>query len=124
MADDVFDDGDDEAFEEMIAHAEAIHRLVDEYAQDHDIAVYVASQLTFDVALKQRMIAYCLETAKPSGSGLKAELDRCYRDLAGLFRESKKNADDFVRTAKAAIEMAENETEMAEREEDDSKGGT
>ena len=123
MPDDLFENEDDEAIEEILAHAEAMHKLVDEYADEHDIPVYVVAQLMFDIAVKHRMMAYCLETAKPSGSGLKTELDRCYRDLAGLFRESKKSADDFVRSAKALIEIAEKDIEMAEGEEDETKGG-
>jgi len=48
-----------------------------------------------------------LSVAKPSGGGLKLDLDRYRRDAEELIREMKRDADQIVAQAKETIEMAE-----------------
>jgi hypothetical protein len=108
MTDEKFDDEADSAAEdEFLIHREAIHDLMDEYAIEHDLSAGFASDLALDVGLQLRMIAYCLDTAKPSGSGLKLELDRCRRELEETFRDYNKTADEIVRSMKETIEAAQ-----------------
>jgi hypothetical protein len=112
MTDEKFDDEADRAVEEELeAHVEAIHQLLDEYAEEHDLPPQVMSGLTFDLAVKLRTISYVLDAAKPSGSGLKFDLDRCRREVDDMFREYKKNADEFVRMMKELIDAAERDQE-------------
>jgi hypothetical protein len=54
-----------------------------------------------------RMMAYAATVAKPSGGGLKLDLDRFRRDIEDLIRESKKDADRFIAQAKESIAAAE-----------------
>ena len=49
------------------------------------------------------MVAYAATAAKPSGGGLKLDLDRFRRDIENLIRETKKDADGFIATAKESI---------------------
>ncbi len=112
MSDDLFDDeADRDADEELQEHSRAIHELLDAYADEHDLPADVMSPLAFEVGLKLRMVAYCIGTAKPSGSGLKVELDRCRRDLDELIRAHKKSADEFVPMTKEIIEEIERREE-------------
>jgi hypothetical protein len=53
------------------------------------------------------MFDYVMSTEKPSGSGLKLDLDRYRRDVDESVRAAKKGADDFVAKAKEAIAEAE-----------------
>ena len=54
-----------------------------------------------------------MSVAKPSGGGLKLDLDRFRRDVEELFREVKRDADGFIAHAKetiATVELDEDET--------------
>ena len=53
-----------------------------------------------------RMMNYVESVAKPSGGGLKLDLDRFHRDIEDLVRELKKNADRFVTESRQAIAAA------------------
>ena len=103
--------GDDpaqqELQEEIAAHGEAVYALVAEYAAEHQLGDGFVADLTFEAGLRLRIMAYLADTAKPSGSGLKLDIDRCQRDLEDLFRDYKKMADEFIRSAQEAIAAAE-----------------
>jgi hypothetical protein len=66
-----------------------------------------ASPLLLRLALTMRMVAYAGAAAKPSAGGLKLDLDRFLRDIEGLIRESKKDADRFIAQAKESMAAAE-----------------
>ena len=107
--DDLFGD-DPEArkvLEEIDAHGRAIFRLICDYADEHELSDEFVSEMAFEAGVHLRMLAYVRETAKPSASGLKLDLDRCRRDLDDVFRDYKKAADEYVRATKEAIEDAE-----------------
>jgi hypothetical protein len=59
------------------------------------------------------MMNYAASVTKPSGGGLKLDLDRFRRDIEDLVRESKKNADRFIAETSeviAAARLGEDET--------------
>jgi hypothetical protein len=117
--DDLF--GNDPEFEELAdaieRHGEAVYRLVLKYAEEQKLSDGLVSDLAFEAGVRLRMMAYVLETAKPSGGGLKLDLDRCRRELDDTFREHKKMADEFVRMAKAAIDELAADDDADEGEE-------
>jgi hypothetical protein len=122
--DDLFDDAEGETLREAVErHGEAVYQLVLQYAEEEQLSNVFVSDLVFEAALRLRMMAYVLETAKPSGSGLKIELDRCRRELDDTIRDHKKMADEFVQMSKTAIEemMAEEESEQADEDGPKSK---
>ena len=49
------------------------------------------------------MIDYLATTPKPSGSGLKLDLDRFRREIDDYVRDCKRDADDFVRSSRELI---------------------
>jgi hypothetical protein len=100
-------------------HRRAIHDLVEDYREENDIGDGAASMMLMTLGLNMRMTAYALDVEKPSASGLKLDLDRFKRDIDGLFREARKNAETFVETAKSLIEKAAREGDTADDEDDD-----
>lgn len=115
------DNTDDELGEdagEWERHQAALFEAIEEFQEEHDINDFAMSLLLADLAVNKRMMGYALETEKPSGTGLKLELDRFRRELEELFRGFRKNADEFVAHAKALIEqVAREEAELDEDEE-------
>jgi hypothetical protein len=53
------------------------------------------------------MMAYAVSVAKPSGGGLKLDLDRFRRDADDMIREMKKDADQIISDMKESIAAAE-----------------
>jgi hypothetical protein len=114
------DDNDDELSEEAgewEQHQAALFEAIEEFQEEHDVNDSAMSLLLADLAANKRMMGYALEVEQPSGTGLKLELDRFRRELDDLFRELKKNADEFVSQAKKLIEQVAREE--AEHEEDE-----
>jgi hypothetical protein len=72
-----------------------VDRIV-EFAADEDVADEIVPVLLLRLALTTRMINYAASVAKPSGGGLKLDLDRFRRDIEDMVRDLKKNADRFV----------------------------
>ncbi len=79
----------------------------------------MTSLILLDISVRMRMVGYALETEKPSGSGLKLDLDRFMREIDDCIRTAKKNADQFIVEAKTLRAEAENEIED---ELDDERG--
>ncbi len=120
-SDDLFGgDRDLEAFaEEMDRHGHEIHEFVTTYLDEHDISEGVASHMMLSLAINLRMLAYGLETAKPSASGLKIDLDRFGREIEEVIRDTKKHAEEFIAEIKAALaDGAEDEDEHEDEHED------
>jgi hypothetical protein len=93
--DDLFGEDGDEAVDDFNRLTDLLFQRVSEFADEEDVA------------------AYAVSVAKPSGGGLKLDLDRFRRDADELIREMKKDADRFiaqVRESMAADELGEDES--------------
>jgi hypothetical protein len=118
--DDDFDNAQSNAaMDELSRHTSAIHQLVQDYIDEHDLLEEMMSVVLLNLSVRLRMIGYALETEKPSAAGLKLDLDRFQREIDGCVRAAKKDADRFIADAKAARAKAENEAD----EEPDGRGG-
>ena len=107
--DDAF--GDDEAAEEFDRLTHALFEHISHFADEEDVPDELLSQLLFRVSLTTRMMAYGTSVAKPSGGGLKLDLDRFRRETDDLIRLAKKEADHTVAEMREAIEAAAEEDE-------------
>jgi hypothetical protein len=118
--DDDFDDAtSNAAVDEFNRHTGAIHELVQDYIDEHDLLEEMMSIVLLNLSVRMRMVGYAIETEKPSASGLKLDLDRFQREIDGCVRAAKKDADRFIADAKAARAKAEKEAD----EEPDERGG-
>jgi hypothetical protein len=86
---------------------EALFQHVIAFAEEEEIADELLSALLLRLSVTSRMVAYTGSAAKPSGAGLKLDLDRFRRDIDNIIRERKKDADRFIADAKASIAAAE-----------------
>jgi hypothetical protein len=125
MSDDLFGNGEesDSDSDDFARHSRAVHELVQEYLNTHDISDAAGSALLLDLAIHMRTIGYVLEVEKPSGSGLKLELDRFRRDIDEAIRHAKKGADEFILTVKPVLEEAKNLDDEDDEDEDEDEEG-
>ena len=100
--DDEADDTDDYA-----EIGKALHSHIEEFAEEHDLSEREISLLLLDIAMKSRMAGYVLSVERPSGSGLKLELDRMRHEAEQLIRAAKKVADGYVAHTKEVLKQAE-----------------
>jgi hypothetical protein len=105
--DDLFGEDEDEAVEDFNRLTDILFERVAEFAEDEDVGDDMIPPLLLRLALTTRMMNYASSVAKPSGGGLKLDLDRFRRDIEDLIRELKKNADRFIAETKEAIAAAE-----------------
>jgi hypothetical protein len=105
--DDVFDEDGQTTIDDYDRLSEILMARVGEFAEDEDVADGLLSPLLFRLALTTRMVDYAATAAKPSGSGLKLDLDRFRRLIEDIIREAKKDADTFIAQAKESIAAAE-----------------
>jgi hypothetical protein len=105
--DNLFDEDGDEALDDFDRLTEMFSQRVIEFAEEQEVTDEVLSPLLFRLSLTSRMVAYAATAAKPSGAGLKLDLDRFRRDIENLIRETKKDADRFIAQAKESIAAAE-----------------
>jgi hypothetical protein len=101
--DDLFDEDGDEAVENFNRLTDHLFQRVSEFADEEDVADDVLPLLLLRLSATTRMMAYAVSVAKPSGGGLKLDLDRFRRDADELIREMKKDADHFIARAKESI---------------------
>ena len=94
-----------------------LEERVFDFAEDHELPVGALSPLLVELAIKTRMTDYMLSVEKPSGSGLKLELDRMHRDFGDALRYSKRDADNFVAEVKEGVQRAARQ--IADAREDD-----
>ena len=106
--DDPFDNGeeDDDAEDEFGRHGQAVHELVQDYLDEHDIPGSAGCLLLLNAAISMRMIAYATEVEKPSAGGLKLDLDRFRREMDDVVRHAKRGAEEFIEASKAELEAA------------------
>jgi hypothetical protein len=105
--DDVFDEDGVETLDEFDRLTELLFQHVLEFAEQEGVGDEVLSPLLLRLSLTSRMVAYAASAAKPSGAGLKLDLDRFRRDIENLIRETKKDADGFIARARESIAAAE-----------------
>ena len=98
----------DEEYEEL---RRELRSRLEGFADEHDLPEGVLAALLLEMALMSRTLDYLGSVEKPSGSGLRLELDRFRRDIDEVMRAAKKGADALVAEAKQA--MAEDEAEAA-----------
>jgi hypothetical protein len=103
------DEGLAEFADEFEQHTKAIYQLVADYMDDLEIPEALIAEVLLHMAVNMRMVAYAMEAEKPSVAGLKLDLDRLRASMDQLVRESKKGAEAFIASAKAAITDAEKE---------------
>jgi hypothetical protein len=118
-SDDLFGNGEEHDADEneFERHSRAVHELVQDYLDEHDISDSAGSVLLLNAALTLRMIGYATEVEKPSASGLKLYLDRFGREMDDAVRNAKKGADEFIEASKAELEAARRELADEEGEE-------
>lgn len=112
-SDDLFGEDRDEAREDFNRLTDLLFQRVSEFADEEDVADDILPLLLLRLSATMRMMAYAVSVAKPSGGGLKLDLDRFRRDADELIREMKKDADRFiaqVRESMAADEPGEDES--------------
>lgn len=103
--------GDDASYASYEALSGALQKHVAEFADKHEVPFGMMALLLIDLGVGSRMIEYLVTTAKPSGSGLKLDLDRFRREFDDYIRDCKRDADDFVCRSKDAL--AEGLAELA-----------
>lgn len=108
---DDFETAPEAAIDELSQHGMALHQLIQDYMDEHDLSDEITSLMLLEVSVRMHMVGYALETEKPSASGLKLDLDRFRREMDNLIRDAKKNADHFIAEAKTVRAAAENEIE-------------
>ncbi|MBO0752218.1 MAG: hypothetical protein J2P53_08910 [Bradyrhizobiaceae bacterium] len=105
--------------DEMDQHGLALHQVIEDYLDEHDIHDDAGIIILLGIAVRMRMVSYALETENPSASGLKMDLDRFQRVIEDAVRNAKKSAEEFIAEAKEVREQAEAEIAA---EDDDGKG--
>ena len=101
--DDLFGEDGDEAVEDFNRLTDLLFQRVSEFADEEDVADDILPLLLLRLSATTRMMAYAVSVAKPSGGGLKLDLDRFRRDADELIREMKKDADRFIAHAQESI---------------------
>jgi hypothetical protein len=104
-------DSDDPEFEEFDRIRDMLHARISEFAEEHDLPVGALSPLLLDLAVTSRMMDYVLSVEKPSGGGLKRDLDRMQREVDHFVRDCKRHADEFVDHSKDVLHEAQAELE-------------
>ncbi len=76
---------------------------VSKFAEEHEVSPGALALLLIDLGVTSKMIDYLISAEKPSGSGLKLDLDRLQREVDHFIRDFRRNADDFMRDSGALI---------------------
>jgi hypothetical protein len=94
---------DEEIEDEYNALRDALHEHIGKFNEKHHLAFGAIGLMLLDIAVTLRMVDYVTSVEKPSGLGLRRELDRLRGEVDELIRTSKKAADEFVPVAKQAL---------------------
>jgi hypothetical protein len=97
----------DETLSEFDQLTQRLSQYLIEFAEEEEITDELLSALLLRLSLTSRMVTYARTAAKPSGAGLKLDLDRFRRDVENIIRETKKDAERFIAQAKESIAAAE-----------------
>jgi hypothetical protein len=98
---------EEEAERHVDAMRDALQRHLKPFVDEHDDPYGLLPMLLAELATSTQMTYYVLSVEQPSGSGLRRKLDRFQRDIEGMVRDFKKQADDYVAHMKQAIAEAE-----------------
>jgi hypothetical protein len=101
--DDLFGEDGDEALHDFNRLTDLLFQRVSEFAEEEDVADDILPLLLLRLSATMRVMAYAVSVAKPSGGGLKLDLDRFRRNADELIRELKKDADRFIAQAKESM---------------------
>jgi hypothetical protein len=93
--------------EEYVRWRKEFHEFAADFADEHDLSFGMMSLLLMDLAVSSRQIHYVMSVEKPSVSGMRIELDRFQREVGDFLRSTKKTADEFIRSAKNALEQTD-----------------
>jgi hypothetical protein len=104
---DLFGEEGKEALDDFDRLTELLFQHVLEFAEEEEVGDEMLSPLLLRLSITSRMVAYAASAAKPSGAGLKLDLDRFHRDIDNLIRATKKDADGFIARAREEIAAAE-----------------
>jgi hypothetical protein len=117
-------DADAEAVDELDQHGLALHELIQDYLDEHDLPDRMGSLILLSIGIRMRMIGYAMETEKPSATGLKMDLDRFRREIDECIRTAKKGAEEFIEEAMVLRSEMESEVDGEdERNHEDKPGG-
>jgi hypothetical protein len=117
-------DEDAEAVDELDQHGLALHELIQDYLDEHDLPDRMGSLILLSIGIRMRMIGYAMETEKPSASGLKLDLDRFKREIEECIRTAKKGAEEFIEEAMLLRSEMESEADAEdEPNHEDQPGG-
>ncbi len=114
--DDFFSDDGDDDLADFNRLTDLLFQRVSQFADEEDIGDDLLSLLLLRVSATTRMMAYVMSVAKPSGGGLKLELDRFRRDADEFIREMKKDADYLIANARESIAAAATDEDEEEEE--------
>jgi hypothetical protein len=105
------EDVGDDAEDELDQHGLALHQVIQDYMDEHDLPDELGALLLLNISVRMRMVGYALETEQPSASGLKTDLDRFQQEIGDCIRAAKKGAEEFIEEAMVLREAAEEEIE-------------
>ena len=105
--DDLFGEDSDDTVADFNRLTDLLFQRVSEFADEEDVADDILPLLLLRLSATTRMMAYAMSVAKPSGGGLKLDLDRFRRDADELIRGMKKDADRFIAEARESLAAAE-----------------
>jgi hypothetical protein len=98
---------DDEAAADFDRLGDLLFAHVNEFAEKEDVPDEILSLLLLRLSLTTRMMTYAISVAKPSGAGLKLDLDRFRREIEEIVRAAKKDADQYIAAVREEIAAAE-----------------
>jgi hypothetical protein len=116
------EDAGNEAQDELDQHGLALHQLIQDYMDEHDLSDELTALLLLNISIRMRMVGYALEADEPSASGLKTDLDLLHREIGECIGAAKKGAEEFIEEAMVLREAAEEEEEIEDEMENERKG--
>jgi hypothetical protein len=111
-----------EAVDELDQHGLALHEMIQDYLDEHDLPDRMGSLILLSIGIRMRMIGYAMETEQPSAGGLKMDLDRFRKEIEECIRTAKKGADEFIEEALILRSEMESETEEEDEDEPEQDG--
>jgi hypothetical protein len=114
---------DAEAMDELDQHGLALHEMIQDYLDEHDLPDRMGSLMLLSIGIRMRMIGYAMETEQPSANGLKMDLDRFKREIEECIRTARKGAEEFIEEAMVLRSEMESEADGEEEPDHDGEPG-
>ena len=90
------DDPDVQEFmDEVEQHSRAIYEMVSDYMDDLEVPEAIISHVLLSLSFNMRMVAYVVDTEKPSATGLRLDLDRMRSEIEQILREVQEGRRGF-----------------------------